>query len=96
MRKVKFTQDSFDEKLGAILTEFPMLDVRLNCLAGKMGAEIDTTGPPPFSIFSDERSLRQKSLQARPRTTPYMQTSHRSSRKRLCPASKIRRLALQM
>ena len=28
MRKVKFTQDSFDEKLGAILTEFPMLDVR--------------------------------------------------------------------
>ena len=30
MRKVKFTQDSFDEKLGAILQEFPMLDVRLN------------------------------------------------------------------
>ncbi|KAF9027631.1 P-loop containing nucleoside triphosphate hydrolase protein [Hymenopellis radicata] len=28
MRKVKFTQDSFDEKLGAILTDFPMLDVR--------------------------------------------------------------------
>lgn len=27
MRKVKFTQDSFDEKLGAILEEFPMLDV---------------------------------------------------------------------
>jgi nucleolar GTP-binding protein len=27
MRKVKFTQESFDEKLGAILTEFPMLDV---------------------------------------------------------------------
>ncbi|EIN11211.1 GTP binding protein 4 [Punctularia strigosozonata HHB-11173 SS5] len=26
MRKVKFTQDSFDEKLGAILTEFPILD----------------------------------------------------------------------
>ncbi|KAI0283724.1 P-loop containing nucleoside triphosphate hydrolase protein [Russula aff. rugulosa BPL654] len=26
MRKVKFTQDSFDEKLGSILTEFPMLD----------------------------------------------------------------------
>jgi nucleolar GTP-binding protein len=26
MRKVKFTQDSFDEKLGAILTEFPVLD----------------------------------------------------------------------
>jgi hypothetical protein len=28
MRKVKFTQDSFDEKLGAILTEFPILEVR--------------------------------------------------------------------
>jgi hypothetical protein len=27
MRKVKFTQDTFDEKLGAILSEFPMLDV---------------------------------------------------------------------
>lgn len=28
MRKVKFTQDSFDEKLGAILADFPILDVR--------------------------------------------------------------------
>jgi hypothetical protein len=28
MRKVKFTQDSFEEKLGAILNDFPMLDVR--------------------------------------------------------------------
>lgn len=27
MRKVKFTQDSFDEKLSAILEEFPVLDV---------------------------------------------------------------------
>lgn len=27
MRKVKFTQDSFDEKLDSILTEFPMMDV---------------------------------------------------------------------
>lgn len=32
MRKVKFTQDSFDEKLDAILTEFPMLDVRIGAL----------------------------------------------------------------
>ncbi|CAE7189143.1 unnamed protein product [Rhizoctonia solani] len=30
MRKVKFTQDSFDEKLGAILSEFPILDVRIH------------------------------------------------------------------
>ena len=28
MRKVKFAQDAFDEKLAAILNEFPMLDVR--------------------------------------------------------------------
>jgi hypothetical protein len=27
MRKVKFAQDAFDEKLEAILTEFPILDV---------------------------------------------------------------------
>ena len=27
MRKVKFTQDSFDEKLGSILEEFPIIDV---------------------------------------------------------------------
>ena len=27
MRKVKFTQDSFDEKLGTILEEFPIIDV---------------------------------------------------------------------
>ena len=35
MRKVKFTQDSFDEKLGAILEEFPMLDVRQKILKVK-------------------------------------------------------------
>jgi hypothetical protein len=27
MRKVKFTQDTFDEKIGRIITEFPILDV---------------------------------------------------------------------
>ena len=27
MRKVRFAQDAFDEKLEAILTEFPILDV---------------------------------------------------------------------
>lgn len=32
MRKVKFTQDTFDEKLGAILEDFPMLDVRANVM----------------------------------------------------------------
>lgn len=29
MRKVKFTQDLFDMKLGGILSEFPILDVSL-------------------------------------------------------------------
>lgn len=29
MRKVKFTQEAFDEKLGAILQEFPILDASL-------------------------------------------------------------------
>ncbi len=33
MRKVKFAQDAFDEKLEAILTEFPILDVNADiCL----------------------------------------------------------------
>ena len=27
MRKVKFTQDTFDEKIGRIISEFPILDV---------------------------------------------------------------------
>lgn len=35
MRKVKFTQDSFDEKLSAILEEFPMLDVRRSAVLFK-------------------------------------------------------------
>ena len=33
MRKVKFTQDSFDEKLGAILEEFPIIDVSRHLLS---------------------------------------------------------------
>lgn len=33
MRKVKFTQDTFDEKLGRIISEFPILDVsQISCL----------------------------------------------------------------
>ena len=37
MRKVKFTQDTFDEKLGAILNEFPMLDVCLLIFSRRFG-----------------------------------------------------------
>lgn len=32
MRKVRFAQDAFDEKLEAILTEFPILDVSVHLL----------------------------------------------------------------
>ncbi|KAF9227100.1 P-loop containing nucleoside triphosphate hydrolase protein [Gyrodon lividus] len=41
MRKVKFTQDSFDEKLEAILTEFPMLDDLHPFLASLMNVLYD-------------------------------------------------------
>ncbi|KZV72823.1 P-loop containing nucleoside triphosphate hydrolase protein [Peniophora sp. CONT] len=41
MRKVKFTQDSFDEKLGAILTEFPVLDNLHPFLASLMNVLYD-------------------------------------------------------
>lgn len=41
MRKVKFTQDSFDEKLGAILEEFPMLDDLHPFLASLMNVLYD-------------------------------------------------------
>jgi NOG1 N-terminal helical domain len=63
MRKVKFTQDSFDEKLGAILTEFPMLDVRLGlCLKNDTSYIYDVPGLASVFILADECSLRQESL----------------------------------
>ena len=56
MRKVKFTQDSFDEKLGAILTEFPMLDVGLGFFFHDP-SDIRYSGLASFLIITDERSL---------------------------------------
>ncbi|KAG2341067.1 P-loop containing nucleoside triphosphate hydrolase protein [Suillus weaverae] len=41
MRKVKFTQDTFDEKLGAILSEFPLLDDLHPFLASLMNVLYD-------------------------------------------------------
>ena len=38
MRKVKFTQDSFDEKLGSILEEFPIIDVSLRLILQVAGS----------------------------------------------------------
>lgn len=53
MRKVKFTQDTFEEKLGAILTEFPMLDVRENPIFVRSWLMLYfvVTGPPPILIL---------------------------------------------
>lgn len=63
MRKVKFTQDSFDEKLSAILDEFPMLDVRLDWLFS--GTVLKRkTGSSPIPRLPHERTLRQEPLQA--------------------------------
>lgn len=62
MRKVKFTQDSFDEKLGAILSEFPMLDVHLRTVFFSLHFANIALGPSSISIVTYERSLRQKPL----------------------------------
>jgi len=57
MRKVKFTQDSFDEKLGAILNEFPMLDVHLTLVLVYFLETDCHVGPSPIHFVSHERSL---------------------------------------
>jgi nucleolar GTP-binding protein len=48
MRKVKFTQDSFDEKLGAILNEFPILDVSLALVSSTLTDFIPLQNLHPF------------------------------------------------
>lgn len=59
MRKVKFTQDSFDEKLGAILTEFPILDVRYPVyLAYPLNLTIAVAGRASFPFVAHECTLR--------------------------------------
>ena len=49
LRKVKFTQDAFDEKLDAILNEFPKLDVGLCALF--------YVANPPLLLRLDECAL---------------------------------------
>lgn len=61
MRKVKFTQDSFDEKLGAILSEFPVLDVRPSSLFCPNSAYLPS-GSPSFPCIPHECSVRQEPL----------------------------------
>lgn len=43
MRKVKFTQDVFDEKIGRIITEFPILDVSIPLSRTQMSTNPDQT-----------------------------------------------------
>lgn len=55
MRKVKFTQDSFDEKLGSILSEFPVLDVGTRF--GPIAFTNSCVGRPPLSFLAYECTL---------------------------------------
>lgn len=58
MRKVKFTQDSFEEKLEAILHEFPMLDVSGILLYMFCGLELKfISGPSPFPLLAHECTI---------------------------------------
>lgn len=54
MRKVKFTQDTFDEKLGAILSEFPLLDVGLIKLSWGFKTHRPEAGLTPFPGVTHE------------------------------------------
>ena len=76
MRKVKFTQDSFDEKLSAILEEFPVLDVRRTDITIVRCNLIVVTGSTPFPCFINECALRQEPLQARARSAQNSTASH--------------------
>jgi hypothetical protein len=97
MRKVKVTQDSFEEKLGAILTDFPMLDVRKSHLTFTMSITlIIGAGSTPFLSLSRKCFVRQEPLQTRPRSIENSKTLDRFCSKRLCPAAQIRRQLVQM
>jgi hypothetical protein len=91
MRKVKFTQDSFDEKLSAILSEFPMLDVcPPSCVKPRLWSNSATyIGPAPVLVIPDERIVRQESLQACPRPITHRAAPHRPGCKRLRPATEV-------
>ena len=103
MRKVKFTQDSFDEKLAQILEEFPMLDVRtrraislIHLNDNERSCFCIYTGPAPFPRFPHECPLRQEPLQACTWSTTDRTASHRPRRKGLCPSAQIWRQLVSM
>ena len=91
MRKVKFTQDLFDMKLGGILSEFPILDVsqlkRLVYLACPQDIEPTSFGPsiepPPLPVLPPQRPVRQEPLQARPRSIEHGEALDRPGRQGL-------------
>ena len=64
MRKVKFTQDTFDEKLGRIISEFPILDVSARH-ERITKSNADREEPSPLPVVSVERIVRQEPLQTR-------------------------------
>ena len=55
MRKVKYTQDTFDEKLGKIISEFPVLDVSWPGSGSSSIAHV--AEPSPFPQLSPQRPV---------------------------------------
>lgn len=93
MRKVKFTQDTFDEKIGRIVSEFPILDVRYHSwpMPGQQTIH-RLTFPEPSPILEQlaQRSIRQEPLQACARSVEHCSSLDLASLERLCPTTQIR------
>ena len=91
MRKVKFTQDSFDEKLGAILTEFPVLDVRIFAFdwVKESGADWDCVELAPVFGVAYECVVRQEPLQARAGSAAHGEALDRPGREGLRPSAQV-------
>ena len=83
MKKVKFTHDTFDEKLGRIIQEFPILDVS-SMLSGIVVAHTSAE-PSSVPLIPLERTVRQEPLQTRPGSVEHCPTPHLSSLQRLHP-----------
>lgn len=82
MRKVKFTQQNFHDKLDGILTEFPKIEVscflvRFDSIKVANWFGVYFVGYPPVLCRLDECSLRQRSLQVGSRPAECMQTFDR-------------------
>lgn len=99
MRKIKFTQQAFEERLDKILTDFPIMDVSQICtrciltalLQSSLRAELAS-----FPLSSAQRSLRQESLQARAWTAQHCPPLDCAGRQGLLPPRQVRRQSLSM